>query len=138
MGISEESMVAGEALTARLMTFPGASTERGVIYYLHGGGFYLGYPEMGYAMLEVMAQRTGMAVFALEYHKCPDISLPQIVDECVSGFRFIVSALKVSASKVFFIGDSAGAALVLLSLQKLSALGLSQPKGAIVLSPYLV
>merc|ERR1719242_1059745 len=35
-------------------------------------------------------------------------------------------------------GDSAGGGLVLLTLQKLTALGIAQPRGAITLSPYLV
>lgn len=86
-------------------------------------------------MLQIMAQHTGMVALCLEPHLCPEISVPQMVDECVASYRYILDTLKVPSSKVFFIGDSAGGALVLLTLQKLTKLKIAQPGGGITLSP---
>ena len=88
-------------------------------------------------MLCIMGQYLGMTALALEYHLCPDISIPQQVDECIEAYKYILNTLKVDNKKVFICGESAGGSLTLLTLQKLNKLGLPQPCGAIPISSFI-
>ena len=152
--IKQSSYNNTDAVKGYIVTYPGAKIENGMIYYIHGGGFYLGlsdifiitiitcktmilfrFPEQGYKMLQVMGQYLGMKALAIEYHYCPEISLSQQVDECIDGYKYIINTLKVDPKKVFICGESAGGALVLLTIQKLNKLGLPQPCGGIAVSP---
>ena len=91
--------------------------------------------EEGYPFLELIGQYLGMTGMSIENHLSPDISIPEQVDECIEGYKYIINKLKVDPKKVFISGSSAGASLVLLMIQKLNKLGLSQPCGAIIMSP---
>ena len=82
-----------------------------------------------------MAQYTGMVGVTVDYHYCPEISVPQQVDECIVAYKYIINELKVDPKKVFITGESAGGSLTLLTLQKLNKLGLAQPCGGIPISP---
>ena len=74
-----------------------------------------------------MAQYLGMVCVTIDYHFCPEISVPQQVDECIIGYKYIMNELKVDPKKIIMIGESAGGSLILLLLQKLKQLGLPQP-----------
>ena len=117
------------------LIYPGAKIENGVIYWIHGGGFFLGFPAEGYPMCCIMAQYLGMIIISIDYHYCPEISLPQQVDECIIGYKYILNKLGVNSKKIFITGGSAGGGLLLLTLQKLNKQGLPQPCGAIPISP---
>ena len=50
-------------------------------------------PEIGYPMLEVMGRYLGMIALAIDYNYCPEISIPQQVDECIDGYKYILNRL---------------------------------------------
>ena len=133
--IKDKSVNNQGALICKSLIYPGAKIENGVILYIHGGGFFLGFPEQGYGFLSIMAQYLGMIVYAIDHHYCPEISIPQQVDECIDAYMHILNVLKVNSKKVFICGDSSGASLCLLTLQKLNKLGIPQPCGGISISP---
>ena len=115
------------------ITYPGAKLENGMVYYIHGGGWFSGlsniyiytytntitlsiykpgvytyaytyrYPQHGFKMLEIMSKYLGMKTLAIEYHHCPEISLPQQVDECIDGYKYILNTLKVDQKKYLFV-----------------------------------
>eukprot|EP01083_Nonionella_stella_P075063 203828_1 len=132
--ITQNSVNNNGAIKGYLLEYPGCSSDNGILYYIHGGGFYLGNVKQGYPMLCTMCMYLGCTAFAIDYHFCPEISIPQQVDQIIEGYKYIMNQLHVNADKVFIIGDSCGGTLVLLALQKLNELSLAQPRGGIIIS----
>eukprot|EP01084_Bolivina_argentea_P132921 234551_1 len=95
-------------LKAYLLQYPGTRNEKGLIFYIHGGAFYMGFPEMGYGMLQIMNQYLGMPALCVDYHLCPEISVPEQVDECIEAYKYILNTMKINSKKIFIIGESAG------------------------------
>ena len=120
------------------LTYPGASKQNGVIIYIHGGAFIGGYCENGYPMLCILMQYLGYTSFSIDYRVCPNVSIPQSVNDCIEGYKYVINNFKVEPKNIILIGESAGASLILLMLQKLvknkNKYQLDLPKCAICIS----
>ncbi len=69
----------------------------------------------------------------MEYKLAPEKPGPWTGD-CVTAYRELIKT--VPASKVVFMGDSAGGGLVLLVTQQLVASKVDVPKAAVAISPW--
>ena len=94
------------------------------VVYVHGGGFCVGTPAMGAALLEALRARWGVSTIAVDYALAPECPFPAALNQV----REVVKSIDGS---VILIGDSAGANLAL-------ATALDDPPSALVLlSPWL-
>eukprot|EP01083_Nonionella_stella_P165204 549091_1 len=113
----------------------------GVLYHIFGGSFIGGCPQSMYAPLYQISRATGMVILSIDYRLCHDegVTISEQVDDCVNGYRYLLKTLRVSADKICVMGESSGATLVLLLLQKLKLYanesGIAQPKCAVLQSP---
>ena len=111
------------------------SSTHPVVLYLHGGGHALCGPQ---------THRNIVASFAVEdvvlcvpnYRRPPEVTIIDAVDDCFSTYRHLVEVIGIPPSRIAFMGDSAGAALVILTMCRVRDLGLPLPSCAALLSPW--
>lgn len=124
---------------------PAEFVRRGspVLLYFHGGGFVVGAADMWAvqfcALLRRLEARHGerVAVLSVEYSLGPAARFPAAASEALAAFRWLVDS-GVDPSAVVVGGDSAGGNLALsLCLRVRETPGLSQPCGALLVSPWV-
>jgi acetyl esterase len=86
-------------------------TPRGVIVYLHGGGWVIGAVDECDALGRRMAQRTGAAVVLVDYRLAPEHRFPTAVEDSVAAVRWVDEHIEQIAGRrvpLVVAGDSAG------------------------------
>jgi len=83
---------------------------RGVYLHIHGGGWVLGASDQQDAMLERIADNTGLAVVSVEYRLAPENPYPAGPDDCEAAAAWLVKNARTEfGSDVLTIGgESAG------------------------------
>ncbi len=90
----------------------------GLVVFLHGGGFVFGDIDTHDAQSRRIANRTGLAVLAVDYRRPPEHrfpSAPDDVDKVVPWLLVNAPAMGIDISRVVVLGDSAGANLALVA-----------------------
>jgi monoterpene epsilon-lactone hydrolase len=112
------------------------SHHRRVVLYIHGGGGALCSPTTHRLLTHSIAARAEAFVIAPKYRRVPDYSIKESVQDCLSVYRYLVESVGVSPDAIAFCGDSAGAALTILTLASIRKLGIPLPSCAALLSPW--
>jgi acetyl esterase len=87
---------------------------RGVIVYLHGGGFVLGGLDSHDMITARLAADTGATIVAVNYRLAPEHPFPAAFDDCLSVVKAVTEGsflLLAKPARVVLAGDSAGANL---------------------------
>lgn len=95
-----------------------ASGSAGAIVFMHGGGFVFGDLETHDAQSRRMANRTGLAVLAVDYRRPPEHGFPAAPDDVDTAVAWLVAngpALGIDISRLVALGDSAGGNLSLVA-----------------------
>ncbi|BBG02620.1 MULTISPECIES: alpha/beta hydrolase [Pseudonocardia] len=111
-----------------------AGTTRGVLLYLHGGGFTIGSVPAFRDLSARLAVRTGCAVLTVEYRRAPEHRFPAALDDAVAAYEWLRAA---GAGPVVVAGDSAGGGLALSTALVARDRGLDPPDGLALISPLL-
>jgi acetyl esterase/lipase len=106
-----------------------------IILYIHGGGFVSGDFAGFRSFINLLSQRTNMPIVFPHYRLTPENTINDQVNDIISTLKFMCNHFKLSISSVIIMGDSAGGALALLTLQRLSSESSEMPKRAILISP---
>lgn len=96
-------------------TDPGSA---GAVMYLHGGGFVFGDLDTHDAQSRRLANRTGLAVLAVDYRRPPEHRFPAArddVDTATAWFVAAAPAMGIDVSRLVALGDSAGGNLALVA-----------------------
>lgn len=103
------------ALPIRLH-YPLHRKEKGIILYIHGGGFMVGNLDTHSRIMRNIMELSGSVVVGIDYHLAPEYQYPVQLEECA----FLVKHLRenseeydIDANDIVFAGDSAGANLAL-------------------------
>eukprot|EP01083_Nonionella_stella_P110024 321657_1 len=115
-----------------------ASLSNGVILAFPGAAYCVDIVNHAFAQCELLSQLTGCVCIVVQYKKAPQypIANPQITDG-LNVYQHLLTAKKVPAKKIAFMGDSSGGGLVLLILQRLGKTHPdSLPKCALLASPW--
>ncbi|HEX7841462.1 MAG TPA: alpha/beta hydrolase [Kofleriaceae bacterium] len=99
----------GATIPARLLIPTGA--PRGVIVYLHGGGWVIGAVDEFDALGRNMAQRTGAAVVLVDYRLAPEHRFPTAVEDSFAAVRWVDEHMEQIAGRrvpLVVAGDSVG------------------------------
>lgn len=83
---------------------------RGVLVFLHGGGYVAGSPRAVRSVAASLAQRTRMPVFVPAYRRAPEHRFPVALNDCLTVLRHLW-ACGVPPGRIVVAGDSAGAHL---------------------------
>jgi acetyl esterase len=94
------------------------SGSPGAIVFLHGGGFVFGDLDTHDAQSRRLANRTGMAVWAVDYRRPPEHRFPAAPDDVDTAVAWLVGsgpAMGIDISRLVALGDSAGGNLALVA-----------------------
>ncbi len=111
---------------------PGAGS--GAVIYVHGGGFTDTWPEAERMMAYRLSRTTGRPALRVAYRLAPAHPYPAALDDVLAAWRSVLET-GVPASEVVFVGESAGATLVLSALLELKRTGGPLPGAAVAVSP---
>jgi acetyl esterase/lipase len=105
--------------------------SRGVILYLHGGGYCVGSPRTHRALTSRLARATGLPVFAADYRLAPEHPFPCALDDAVAACRSLMQA-----GPVVIAGDSAGGGLALATALYLLRHQIGSAAALLLFSPW--
>lgn len=95
-----------------------AQGSGGAILFLHGGGFVFGDLDTHDPQARRMANRTGLAVLAVDYRRPPEHRFPAAPADVDAALAWLVGAapaLGLDVSRLVALGDSAGGNLALVA-----------------------
>ena len=110
--------VDADGVPCRLYLPAGREGTPGVILSLHGGGFVFGDLDTHDPQSRRLANRTGMAVLAVDYRRPPEHRFPAAPDDVDTALAWLMgggSRLGVDVTRVVALGDSAGGNLALVA-----------------------
>ena len=106
-----------------------------IIFYLHGGAYAIGTAASSVGLASDLARRAGTRLVTVEYRLAPEHPYPAAIDDAVAAYRGLLDS-GLPASAVAIAGESAGAGLAAATLVALKQVGLPQPTGAVLMSPW--
>jgi monoterpene epsilon-lactone hydrolase len=113
---------------------PPQGQPRGVLLYLHGGGWCVHLPISYRRHAVELARRSGLRVLLPDYRLAPEHPHPAALDDCLAAYRWLLDQGHDSR-RIAVAGDSAGGNLTLALLMRLKREGLALPACAAMLSP---
>jgi epsilon-lactone hydrolase len=112
-----------------------SSPARGVILYLHGGGYVACSPATHRPITAALARLTRRRVLALDYRLAPEHRFPAALVDCVAAYRWLLDR-GIGAESIALAGDSAGGGLVLATMVRARDEGLRPPASGVCFSPW--
>jgi monoterpene epsilon-lactone hydrolase len=106
-----------------------------VIFYIHGGGFVFPLYNPTRYVAAYVARMVGMRVLLASYRMAPEHPFPAALEDCVTGYRWLVAEGSVLPEQVLFVGESAGGNLAITTMLSLRDAGDLLPGGAVCISP---
>jgi len=103
--------------------------SKGKLLYIHGGGWTFGSTDSFMGIMSRLAERTGFAVFGVDYALAPEFPFPCGLNDCTWAWRWL-RGQDTSGQPWFVAGDSSGANLALAMMLDLRSLDELQPQGA--------
>lgn len=113
------------------------SEKRPVVLFLHGGAYIVGSSGSHRPMLYSLAIQGDVLVVAPNYRRVPDVSVPQVVDDCCRTFKYLVDEIGVAPHRIALVGDSAGGALCVLTACRLREEKRALPACLVLMSPWV-
>ena len=92
----------------------GRTRPSGVLYWIHGGGYLFGTPEMVQPFAGRVAAELGVLVAAVDYRLAPENPFPVPLEDCYTGLRWLhdnAERLGIDPARIAVGGDSAGGGL---------------------------
>jgi acetyl esterase len=86
-----------------------------VVVYFHGGGWVLGDCDTHARMVDEIALQSNAAVAFVEFACAPEVQFPVALEQCYRALTWVAQqgrALRLDASRLALVGDSAGGNLV--------------------------
>ncbi len=87
---------------------------RGLILFLHGGGYVVGSRASHDSAARALALASGTDVLSIDYRLAPEAKFPAAVDDCLAAWYFAVDRAPewgIDPAKIVVAGDSAGGCL---------------------------
>lgn len=96
-------------------------TPRGLILFIHGGGYVLGSRASHDSAARALAVASGADVLSVDYRLAPEHKFPAAVDDTLAAWRFAVGKAGewgIDPNKIVVAGDSAGGCLAAVIAQQ--------------------
>lgn len=124
-----------DGFEAELATPQELPPQRGILLYLHGGGYTAGMLEYARGFGSTLAVRTGYPVLYPAYRLAPEYPHPAALEDAVASYRHLLDS-GFDASDIILCGESAGGGLCLALCLWLRDLDLPLPAGVVAISPW--
>ncbi len=112
---------------------PADVEDRGIILYLHGGGYLATTPRMYTGVVGRLALTTRCRVFLPDYRLAPEFPYPAALEDALAVYDGLRAAR--DAAQIVVAGDSGGGGLAAALLAELGTQDRPHPAGAVLLSP---
>lgn len=113
---------------------PKDGLTRGVLLYLHGGGFELCSTRTHRDLIARLCLASRTKVVAVDYRLAPEHKFPAAVDDCFAAYRHVLGEAGPD-SRIVVAGDSAGGCLTLDVMLRAREEGIALPAAGVLLSP---
>ena len=130
----EKEVVSFEKFQAYLLC-PIDSSEKRVIYHIHGGAYILPFTKSFYDTGKRYADIYHADLFAIDYRVVQDDCHPAALEDAVEGYMWLLERGYVPQN-IIVCGDSAGGGLAIAMCMKLREMGVGLPKALILSSPW--
>ena len=124
---------AGGATLYAIAAERGVAPDAPLTLYFHGGGYIVGSLASHAAFCARLARQTGGTVLFADYRLAPEHRFPMAFEDGVAALQ---EASLRARGRLFVAGDSAGGGLALAVAQAAVTLGIRQPDGLILISPW--
>ena len=105
----ENRTIAGPATPLHVRIYRPSEASRGIVLYLHGGGFALGDLDGYQGVCSNLCAQSGCTVVAVHYRLAPEAPFPAAVDDSFAALEWVASvAAELGGGKLAVAGDSAG------------------------------
>ena len=108
--------------------------DKGLVYYIHGGGFCTGSARERRQITQEIVSRHGYQCIACDYRLAPENKWPAQLEDCLLFYRALLEQ-GAKPERIVLMGESAGGTLVLSLALRLKELGLPQPGAVVSFSP---
>lgn len=110
--------------------------RKGVVLYMHGGGYTCGNLEYSKGFASVLAAKLGIRVLCVAYRLAPENPFPAALDDALEAYRYLLSS-GFLAGEIALCGESAGGGLAYSLCLRLKELSISLPCAIIAISPWV-
>ncbi|KAH9844100.1 alpha/beta-hydrolase [Rhodofomes roseus] len=141
--LSNDDLSTNEQLSETEKYIPRMEHLESVMLYVHGGAYFWGSVNTHRYQIIRYARKFKGRAFAVNYRKAPQYPWPCPLHDVLAAYFYLTDpppgALHkpVHPSKIVFAGDSAGGGLCLTALTVLRDMGITQPAGAVLISPWI-
>jgi acetyl esterase/lipase len=133
LGLSSSPIQINNSLVTEI--FPKRIATKKVIIYFHGGAFIYGPTRLHWNVLSQIVKDTNTKAFLVDYPKAPEHQIKEVNEEIDTIYNYLLTIH--SPDSIILMGDSAGATLAILLIQRLIMKKLPLPNSAILISPVL-
>lgn len=119
---------------------PGESRSEAALFFVHGGGFFMGSAALYDGVCSELASATGCTVLAVDYRLAPEHPFPTGLDDCESAWLRVVEEadrLGIDRTRIGLYGESAGAALAIGLAHRLKRTSAVAPALLVVQEPVI-
>lgn len=116
------------------------SAHKPVLYYIHGGGFFGGSPDVVEESVRMLVEKTGICVVSVDYRLAPEHAYPTGHKDCFEVLKWIyenAGSFGGLKDRVFVAGDSAGGNLAQYCTTRDREENLNGIRGQLLLYPTL-
>lgn len=101
----------GYEIPIRIYHTEHADEKAPILYYIHGGGFFGGSPDVVEESVKLLVANTNVCAVSVDYRLAPEHPYPIGHEDCYTVLKWVyehADELKGDASNIFVGGDSAG------------------------------
>ena len=113
----------------------GEVNENKIFMFMHGGGYYRGSVAATRATVARISAEAKVKCLSIEYRLAPEHPFPAAIDDTYLAYEWLINK-GISPKNIIVSGQSAGGGLCLALLLKIKENNISQPLGAVALSPW--
>ena len=121
--------------TEACMITPRDELSKGVILYLHGGGYTCGDLDYAKGFATMLCAKCGIRVLCVAYRLAPEHIFPTAIDDSLEAYGYLLTH-GYAPENIVLCGESAGGGLCYSLCLRLKEKGRVMPAGIIAISPW--